>query len=41
MKIQKIPEKVEALKRMWQPQMVIWLVLALFAITFFRVLYWL
>jgi len=41
MKNQKIPAKVEAIRKMMQPQMLIWLVLALFLVTFFRILYWL
>jgi hypothetical protein len=41
MKNQKLPEKVLALVKMWQPHMIVWLVLALFLVTFFRILYWL
>jgi hypothetical protein len=41
MKHQKIPEKVVAIARKLQPEMLVWLVLALTLVTFFRMLYWL
>jgi hypothetical protein len=41
MKNQKIPERVEAIRRMLQPEMLIWLVGALVLVTLFRILYFL